>query len=221
MSTQPLVELQISAPAFLNAQLLGLQTRKLNFPGPIQIGEVQLVVDHVEFGTNRLDHSVPVDEFVYHVELLYGKVSDRVNGRKVLIVQPITVYVADLADALSHPNQAPAQLIPIQATVYVRLLYGVDAFGQDQFQSAFDHLDVDPLPPLPPGIDGAALQQQFEAFAGKLVPGTSTTLGLAGKATGAESAVNIINTGISVDSDLTRIALRQELGDGSPQDPAL
>jgi len=33
--------------------------------------------------------------------------------------------------------------------------------------------------------------------------------------------VNIINTGISVDTDLTRIALRQELGDGTESDPAI
>ncbi len=221
MPTQPLVELQINASAFLSAQLLGLQARKLTFPAPIQIGDVQLIVDHVEFGANRLDHSVPVEEFIYHIELLYGKVFDRVDGRKVLIVQPITVFVADLADVLAHPNQPPSQLIPVQATIFVRLLYGVDAFGQDQLQSAFDRLEVGPLPPLPPGIDGATLEKQFDAFGAQLVPGTTTTIGLAGKATGASSAASIINTGISVDSGLTRIALRQELGTGSPQDPAI
>lgn len=221
MSSQPLVELQISASAFLNAQLLGLQARKLTFPAPIQIGDVQLIVDHVEFGPNHLDHSVPVEEFIYHIELLYGKVFDRVEGRKVLIVQPITVFLAALGDVLAHPNQSPSQLIPIPATVFVRLLYGVDALGQDQFQSVFDHLDVGPLPPLPPGIDGAALEQQFAAFAGRLVPATTTTIGLAGKATAASTAVSIINTGISVDSGLTRIVLRQELGIGNAQDPGI
>lgn len=220
MSTQPLVELQISASAFLNAQLLGLQAQKLTFPAPIQIGDVQLVVDHVEFGPNRLDHSVPIDEFIYHMELLYGKVFDRVDGRKVLIVQPITVFVADLADVLAHPNQPPAQLIPVQATVFVRLLYGVDASGQDLFQSTFDHLEIGPLPPLPPGVDGDAIKKQFEAFAGNLAPSTTTSLGLAGGATGAGSTA-VINTGISLDSGLTRIVLRQELGIGSPQDPAI
>lgn len=219
MSTQPLVELQISASAFLNAQLLGLQARKPTFPSPIQIGGVQLVVDHVEFGANHLDHSVAIDEFIYHVELGYGKVFDRVNGRKVLIVQPITVFLADLADVMAHPNQAPAQLIPVQATLFVRLLYNVDAVGNDNLQTSFDHLDVGPLPPLPPGIDGAALLLQFQTFGSTLIPNLTTTIGLAVRATGADTAVKIINTGISVDSGLTRIVLRQELGPGIPEDP--
>ena len=221
MMTQPLVELQIEAAAFLAAQLLGLQARKLTFPPPIQIGDIQLVVDHVEFGPNHLDHSVAADEFIYHIELLYGKVFDRVDGRKVLIVQPFTLFLADLADVMAHPNQAPARLIPVQATVFVRLLYGVDGFGKDQLQTVFDHLDVGPLPPLPPGVDGAALLQQFQTFGSQLVPTSTTTIGLAGKATGAGAAASIINTGISADSGLTRIALRQELGNGIPQDPAI
>lgn len=221
MSTQPLVELQINASAFLAAQLLALQAQKLAFPTPIQIGDIQLVVDHVEFGANRLDHSVVTEEFIYHVVRFPDKVFDRVEGRKVLIVQPITVFVASLADIMAHPNQAPSQLFPLQATIFVRLFYSNDDIYQDRFQTAFDHIDIGPLPPLPPGVDGNALTQQFQTFAAKLVPSTSVTLGLAGKATGANAAVSIINTGISVDTDLTRIALRQELGIGSELDPAI
>jgi hypothetical protein len=216
MPTQPLVELQISASAFLNAQLLGLQAQKLAFPPPIKIGDLQLVVDHVEFGSNRLDHSVLTEEFIYHKDFLApnGILVDRVKGRKVLIVQPLTVFVADLADILAHPNEPPSRLVPIQATIFVRLSYFVDGFGKDQFQSSFDHLEIAPLPPLPPGIDGDALKQQFQAFAAKLIPSTTISLGLAGKA-------SIINTGISVDTDLTRIALRLEVGTGIEADPAI
>ena len=62
--SQPLVELQISASAFLNAQLLTVQMRRLSFPPPIAIGDHQIAIDHVEFGANRLDHSQTTQEFI-------------------------------------------------------------------------------------------------------------------------------------------------------------
>src|SRR5215470_7822577 len=221
MPTQPLVELQIDAPAFLNAQLQILQMQELSFPAPITIAGHQIAVDHVEFGSNRLDHSQTTQEFVNIREPLFGITRVPISAREVLLAQPLTVFLVDLADVISHPNQPPSQLIPIKATVFVRLTYTVDGYNQDRFGWSFHHLEMDPLPPLPPGIDGAALQQQFQTFAQNLVPSSSTPLGLAGKVTRGGANVQIINIGISVDNDITLLALRLELGDGIEADPQI
>src|SRR5215831_10044249 len=137
MSTQPLVELQVSAAAFLNAQLSILQMKQLSFPGPIAIGDHQIAVDHVEFGANRLDHSQTTQEFISVREP--GGVIDRVpiSALEVQLAQPLTVFLTDLADVISHPNQPPSQLIPVTATVFIRLTYTVDGFNQDRLGFEF------------------------------------------------------------------------------------
>jgi hypothetical protein len=57
----------------------------------------------------------------------------------------------------------------------------VDFFNVDRLGFTFHHLEMAPLPPLPPGLDGNALQQQFQKFAQSLVPDSSIPLALAGK----------------------------------------
>src|ERR1039457_3319529 len=132
MSTQAIVELQINTYSFLSAQLLNLQTANLAFPGPMQFGPKQFVVDHIEFGSNSLDHSLPEQELIYHFESLYGKVYDDVPGFQVLLVQPFTVFMADLDDILAHPNQPPATLFKVPATMYVKLTYWVSGSGRSE-----------------------------------------------------------------------------------------
>jgi hypothetical protein len=219
--SQPLVELQISASAFLNAQLLTVQMRKLSFPPPIAIGDHQIAIDHVEFGTNHLDHSQSTQAFISVREPGAGIERVPIIALEVQLAQPLTVFLADLADVIGHPNQPPAQLIPVTATIFVRLTYTVDGFNQDRLGFEFARVVLDPLPPLPPGIDGNALQQQFQNFAQSIVPNSSISLGLAGKITGGGEAVQIINLGVSTDNDLTFLALRVELGDGIEADPQL
>jgi hypothetical protein len=207
--------------------------KQLSFPAPIAIGDHQIAVDHVEFGKNHLDHSQTTQEFINVREP--GGIIERVPiaGREVLLVQPLTVFLTELADVISHPNQPPPLLIPVTATVFIRLTYTVDGFNQDRLGFTFHHLVMDPLPPLPPGVDGNALQQEFQKFAQDLVPDSNIPLGLAGKIT--EScppktgenvplpcpSVQIINLGVSTDSDITLLALRVELGDGSEADPQI
>jgi len=221
MSSQPLVELQISAPAFLSAQLLTVQMRRLFFPAPITIGDHQIAIDHVEFGSNRLDHSQTTQEFINVREPGAGIERVPISALEVQIAQPFTAFLTDIADVISHPNQPPSQLIPVTATVFIRLTYTVDGFNQDRLGFEFHHAVLDPLPPLPPGIDANALQQQFQKFAQSLVPASSIPLGLAGKITGGDASVQIINLGVSADSDLTFLALRVELGDGIEADPQI
>jgi hypothetical protein len=215
------VELQISASAFLNAQLLTVQMRKLSFPPPISIGDHQIAIDHVEFGANRLDHSQTTQEFINVREPGAGIERVPITALEVQLAQPLTVFLTDLADVISHPNQPPVQLIPVTATVFIRLTYTVDGFNQDRLGFEFARVVLDPLPPLPPGIDGNALQQQFQKFAQSLVPNSSIPLGLAGKITGGATSVQIINIGVSTDTALTFLALRVELGDGIEADPQI
>ena len=200
------IELQVTSQSFLSAQLLGLQSMKLTFPPPISLGGFQFVVDHVEFGQNSFRQGNLAPKSVYYTQALYGQQYDTVRGFQVLMAQPVAVFLADLDDIMNHPNNSPAHLISINTTILVELRYSINGLGNDVLITSVDHIEMNPLPPLPPGVDATLLQQQIISFVKGLIPFTNNPLGLANNAVGTNA--NVINTDLSIDSTFSRLAFR-------------
>jgi hypothetical protein len=212
------IEFQVSVQAFLAAQLANLQALDIQAPAPVSVGSYQIILDHVSFGAGSVRNSAPLTEYVFYTEAVYGTVSQQVTGLQAQLAQELTIYLADLNDVMAHPNGAPSLLLPVTATVVMNLKYYPTKGNDCQFVIDFDHVEPGPLPPLPPGIDASFVQQQLQQFAQQNVPGQSTTFDLAQAILGA--GAQVLNAGASIDSSLTRIAFRVEVGGGTPQSPA-
>lgn len=128
------------------------------------------------------------------------------------LAQDITVVVAELSDVLGHPNGTPSNVISLPATVVANLSYFA-AGNQCNFVSSFDHLEIGQLPTLPPGLDPEKIKQQFQQFVSSLTPNQTVSFNVAALANDAN--VNVENAGLSVDSGLSRLAFRAEVGPSS------
>ena len=152
-------EFQVTTAAFLASQLTNLRAKDPCPPAPITIGSFQIVIDHYEFGTNAIRHSVPVTVFTFFEDPVFGTQSVTLNNvLQTQLAQDVVIVVADMNDVLSHPNQAPANLISVPATVVMNLSY-FSTGSQCYFAFAFDHVEPGPLPTLPPGLDRAARER--------------------------------------------------------------
>ena len=225
MTSQALIELQITTQAFLAAQLLTLQTRKLSFPAApvLSAGGLDFAIDHVEFGPSTLLNTTPAQKQVFYTEAFYGLVSQDVNATRPQISQPVTVVVVSLQDVEANPNGAPQHPIRLDATMLLGLDYAatsVDSEGvpQGALSIMVDGVDLGPAPPLPAGVDPSVVKNLLTGFLTS-TGGQSLPLNLAGSA--LSGTVNIINTGMAVSADMQRLAFRQELGEGIEGDPAI
>src|SRR4051794_11199607 len=102
------IEFQVSTSTFLGAQRNALRSGKwfLCPPPPISVGPLKLVFDRIEFGSNALRHNVETTFAVFYTE--HGETLPTPNpatGFQCQIAQDVTVFVSDLTDILTHPNQ--------------------------------------------------------------------------------------------------------------------
>ncbi len=186
-------QFQISASAFLQAQLQTAQAQKICSPAPVAIGNYQIVLDHLEFGPPSLRHP-------FYVQ----------------VALPVTAYLADQNDILAHPDQPPAMMLAVPVVVVLNLSYGVDESGSGNCILAvqFDSLEMGAIPALPPGISAAAIQQIASGLAQSLYPPTQTAMNIAGSFT-------VTNAGLSADSTLSRLSFMVEFADENPYAPQL
>lgn len=197
-------EFQVSASSFLSGQLSNLQSQQFCL-SPVNIDGHQIVIDHIEFGSNSLQRGKLVDKLILFEQPLFGLQSQTITTAQVQVVQPVTVVVADLADVEAHPNGS-ATLFPLPATVVVNVDYQLRAGPGFFLNIAADHVDVGQPPPLPPGVDAQQVEQQFKTLVQGLLPVSElpfdfvTPLG----------ASDVNNIGLSADSDLTRLVFRVE-----------
>ena len=96
------------------------------FPGPFAFdsvnGPINIVLDRIDFGANALIHNVKEDFDLWERD--YGgvppddfKVNRVIAGFKTQMTQDVTVHVTTLEDILSHPDQSPATVVPVQGTL--------------------------------------------------------------------------------------------------------
>ena len=214
-----IVEFQMSTAAFLKAQRNALLQRQICLPGPFAFnavngaGTVTIVLDRIDFGANALVHDVEEDFQLFEKE--YGGLPDDfgvkevIEGFKTQMTQDVTVHVTTLEDILSHPNQSPATVVPVQGTlvfdVSAYAIVDTGLFMRVQFQPKDSTIVPPPgAPPLP--IDWDALTQTIMTEIAKFLPSPAIPIDL--KGVGASG--RFINAGISVDSTLSRLALRAD-----------
>ena len=245
MPVEPVIELQLSAHTFLDAQLLTLQTEQLAFPAPFSIGGYQFVVDHVEFGASSFSSPAPVNKFIYYNQLYTGITSTSISATRPQISQAVTIVVVSLQDVEANPNGVPQHPIPFNVTMVLGVDYIVQGYDTDVMTVSVDHVVPGPLPTLPPGVDPNQVNQQLIAFLSS-ASAQSINLGLAKVAeTGSSSSSNssggslsgpglvanqnpgigtdpsfVLNAGVAVSSDLQRICFRLEFGVGDSTDPS-
>jgi hypothetical protein len=201
-----LIEFQISVSSFLAGQLSNLQSQDVCIP-QVTIDGHQIVVDHIEFGANTLQRGAQTEKLVLFEQPLYGTESQTVTTQQIQIVQPVAVVVADVADVKAHPNGAPT-LFSLPASLVVNVDYVLFAGPQFFLTIAVDHVEVGQLPPLPPGVNAQQLVQQFTSAVRGLVSASRIPFDFVTPLGGSE----VENVGLSADPDLTRLALRVELG---------
>lgn len=208
-----MLEFQVSTAAFLAAQRNALRSLQICPPPPSPQG---ILIDKIEFGNNAIRHNV-YEQFTVLFDSLTSTLPGRhTDGLQTQIAQDVTVFVTTLQDVLSHPNQPPATIIKVQGTLVFNLEFVPNV--EDCFlTSSFKTLEIGPLPTLPPNspFTIAQLLSMAETFLRASIPSGARPAGL----TKLTSLFNtFVNAGISVDTQLQRIALRSQIGgnnDGS------
>lgn len=201
-------EVQISASAFLGAQLNALRSRQLCPPPPLTLGGTTIQVQQIDFGINKLRHHVPALFPVFyqsHGET-YGKDTE---GFKTEIAQDVFLHVSEVSDILAHPNQAPASVVVVPTTAVLELMY-YPLDDSCYMRTVFDRLEWGPLPALLPGVDIDALRQQVQNIVAATLPSPAIPFNFASFLTGGITKVE--NAGVSVDTNLQRIVFRAQPG---------
>jgi hypothetical protein len=201
------LEFQISTSAFLAAQRNALRSLQICPPPPSAQG---ILIDKLEFGNNAIRHNVE-EEFTVLFDSLTSTLPGRnTDGFQTQLAQEVTVFVTTLQDVLAHPNQPPATIIQVHGTLVFNLAF-VPNVEECFFQTQFQTLELGPLPALPPNspVTVAQLLSTAEAFLRASIPSRSVPAGLAKFTTLFSS---FVNAGISVDTQLQRIALRAQIG---------
>jgi hypothetical protein len=207
------IEFQMSTTAFLRAQRNALLRLQTCLPGPFAMGSVNIVLDRIDFGANALVHNV-AEEFDI-IEKGFGGGPDdfvlkgKASGFKTQMTQDVTVHVTTLEDILSHPDQSPAVVVPIQGT----LVFEISAFALPDtgifITIAFQQNESTIAPP--PGlfalpVDWDELSQTIMTEMAKILPSPTIPIDLKDLA----KTTRFINAGISVDSTLSVFALRAD-----------
>jgi len=219
------IEFQVGVAAFLQAQKTVLQAQQLCPPAPISVGPVQVVIDRFEFDNGTFRHNVPVSYTIFYRQP--GQTVDSstisVPGFQTQIAQPVTVYVAAFNDLVAHPNGLPDVIVPLPFTIVIN----VDFYAVNQvcyLALSFATLEVGPLPTLPPNFDplqiplpitASSIATALNAALTALIPDRVfpiDPLSLLRTVDVAPDPTQIVNAGVSVDSQLQRLALHIEIG---------
>ena len=209
-----IVEFQMSAPAFLKAQKNALLQRLMCPPAPFAVAGadgttlVTVVIDRIELGASALVHE---RETTFDVKGTgFGSESGdivlkgQVNGFRVQLAQDVTVHVTTLEDILSRPDQAPATLVPVAC----RLLLAIDVEANGRIDMTIDFSERDSTITVPPGASAIPIpwddvESTIMTALGQLLPRTTMPIDV-----GQGIASRFINAGVSIDTTLSRIAIR-------------
>lgn len=221
------IEFQLAAQTFLDSALQWLQTQKIDFSQQFTVGPTHtFVIDHLEFPPNWLQKGASLQEPIYYNQDIYGIEYEDDTATQLLLVQPVVIYVADLADIEANPNM-PSTLYSASTNIYFLVQYGEVYYssqpGQpasltDRLSISFERIDPISHPLLPVGIDPSAFSDELSSVIQSRTPYLGSSLGLASNAFVNPS---VINTGMSFDSALTRLSFRQEAGEGTAADPSI
>jgi hypothetical protein len=215
------IEFQMDAASFLGAQRNALRNLGLCPPLLPAVMGVQIVIDHIEIGNNSLRHN-QYTEFPVFYEELGEKVPTKniCAGFQTQLAQQVTVYLTTQNDILAHPNGPPALLVPFSAT----LVFDLDFYALDDdcyLRATLNAVEPGPLPLLPSGFNPLTtlpkeIQDQITQYltqqARPFFPSPAMPMGLGDLAKGA----GFMNAGLSVDTQMQRIALRAQIGGSQP-----
>jgi hypothetical protein len=211
-----IVEFQVTSSAFLAALLNRIQSQPSCSPGPVAVGGYQIVVDHFEFTIGSLRYNVPVSEYVFFDQQLYGIQAQTVNAMRLQVAQPVTAVLADLNDILANPDQPPTFTLRVDATVVMNIDY--TSYGiNSSIEFSYAGVELGPLPQLPPGISATFIEQQVQTLMQTLAPDAWIDFSLNQVINSAEA---VKNAGVSMDAAMSRVAFRAELGNGNSYSPA-
>jgi hypothetical protein len=204
-------EIQIQVADFLQAQLAGLQARRICPPPPRKIGGIEFRIDRIEFGANSIRHSketgFPV--FYEYGGLTYGITAE---GFQTQVVQEVVVHVTTTADVLAHPDADPVVDYQVSFKVVVDLdYYSVDT--QCFLRTGRAQVEGVKLPTLPPGVPAVPIEDEVKRLVEGSMPSRVQSLNFAYLLPDAKTKIQ--NAGITVTSDLKLLVLRAEVGAGS------
>jgi hypothetical protein len=206
-----IIEFQLNTSAFLAAQRNALRSLQICRPTPSPEG---VLLDKVEFGNNTIRHNVDESFAVFFDSLTSDRPGEDVWGYQTQIAQDVTVYVTTMQDVLSHPNQPPATIVALHGT----LVFDLEFSPHDEdcsLTTRLKALEPGPLPALPPGLPVTLdqLLARVESLLRAAIPQPTVPAGLTQL---TKLFAKFLNAGISVDSQLQRIALRAQIGGSNP-----
>lgn len=205
-----MIEFQAKAASFLAAQQTALRTTPICPKRPISIGNFQVIIDQIEFGNNALRHNFPADFPVLHNSLTSTAPGSLVSGYETLIAQDVIIHITTLNDIVAHPNQPPALIVAVPATLVFNLEYY--ALPDDCYlRSEFAAFELGQVPPLPEGL-AASIDELRSALLHILRASIPTSTVPSGLSKLTTFWAKFINAGVSVDESLQRLAFRAQIG---------
>jgi hypothetical protein len=231
------IEFQINAQTFLDAQLLGIQTMKIDFSQPVSFGNDTYVIDHLSFGANRINlttsQGVPNNLPVYY-DSNSPQDFQTVSQQVYELIQPVTVYIVNMNDVMAHPNGSPAFVFTIDVEVHYTIRYALEPLTGDKLSGAVaadtatsvDNVSIEyyytkfiSVNPILPGLDTGTIGVWASTYMAGLIKPIVFPLGLVSQMFPGKNQPLPLNTGMAIDPDRSRISFRQEAGGGAPGDP--
>jgi hypothetical protein len=225
------VEFQVATKAFLDGILLSLQSQKIDFSQTITFNSQVFAIDHLEFGNNRLESPGTQQIPVYFDDSSYENpngIGNTLETQNLLqLVQPVNIFLVNLADVESHPNGNPSVFYAIAVDVYYNIQYSETYYSQnyqdanlaDLLTLTYDSNSITSLP-----LDNlGTTAEQLEIWTGGFFSNNPSgriqqVIGLANNAFGGNLNKAPINTGMSFNLQMGILSFRQELGGGVPAD---
>jgi hypothetical protein len=200
-------EVQIKAASFLQAQRRSLQTMRICPPAPVSFAGRTLQIQRILFGNNSLRHHEQATFGVFYHNGGPDPVPtpNPATGFELQIAQDVVLQVADSADIVTTPNGA-ATGTDLHLTAVLALDYYPGPTGGCYLSTRLRRVEWGALPPLPPGVDPAAVQQYVTDVLSKTLPFKATQFNFSTMIPGAPSQVE--NAGVSADQQLQRVVFR-------------
>ena len=225
------VEFQVATQAFLDGILLSLQSQKIDFSQTINFNAQEFAIDHLEFGSNRLESPGTQQLPVYYDDSSYENpngIGNTLETQNLLqLVQPINIVLVNLADVESHPNGNPSVFFTIGVDVFYNIQYSETYYNQnnqdanlvDLLTLTYESNSITSFPLDNLGTTAEQLKNWIGGFfSGNSIGRIQQVIGLANNAFGGNLSKAPINTGMSFNLQMGILSFRQELGGGVPAD---
>jgi hypothetical protein len=220
-------EVQIKSSIFLATQLRALKGKQICPPQPYRLppplDDISIQLQKFVCGKNSIRHSVEASYQIYYSEPRLNPVKPYfvptpydAKGFRTQIAQELELLFVLTKDILEHPNQVPASSPPIPANTsdadhWIELLLRAD--GGCVLLTTYNSVEWGALPALPAGVDPSYLRKLVEdglaaSFGPSAIPFNFAPLL-------PPDTTEIANAGMSVDSDLQRVAFRVDPAGGN------